>query len=165
MQRFEYKLFADYYQFYLQDQTAAGDLSESWTQEAVARLLAVAPGTIGVGTVRNMTVPVVVEVTDTEPNEDTTEWDQVNECSLEVQSSRIVVAGCTDYFPDAARIEVKPGFYRARVYYGGLNALSGDGLDGDDHYKVVLWPSVPAPLRVLKQRRNPIPPSLPSAAR
>lgn len=157
MQRLEYKLVADYYQFYLQDESAKGDLSASWTQEAVDRLLAVAPGTIGVGTVRNMTVPVLVEVADMEPDEDSTGWDQVNECSLEVQSGRIGVAGCTDYFPDAARIEVSPGSYRARLYYGSLDALSDDGLDGDDHYKIVLWRAAPAPLRVLKQRRNPVP--------
>jgi hypothetical protein len=164
MQRFEYKLFADYFQFYLQDESAEGDLSASWTQEAVDRLLAVAPGTIGVGTVRNMTVPVVVEVADTQPDEDMTEWDQVNECSLEVQSGRIVIAGCTDYFPDAARIEVSPGPYRARLYYGSLDALSKDGLDGDDHYKIVLWRGMPEPLRVLKQRSNPTAPSRPSTA-
>ena len=161
MRRFEYKLFADYHQFYLQDECVKGDLSESWTQEATDRLLAVAPGTIGVGTVRNMTVPVVVEVADTEPDEDTTKWDQVNECNFEVQSSRIVVAGCTDYFPEAARIDVEPGSYRARVYYGSLDALSDDGLDGEDHYKDVLWRGVPGPLRILKQRRNPLTPSEP----
>jgi hypothetical protein len=155
MQRFEYKLFADYHQFYLQDESAAGDLSESWTKEAVDRLLAVAPRTIGVGTVRQMTVPVVIEVVDTEPTEDTTTWDQVNECTLDVQSGRIVIAGCTDYFPDAARIEVLPGSYRARLYYGNLDTVNDDGLDGDDHYKVVLWRAAPGPLKVLKQRANP----------
>ena len=96
VRRFEYELVADYYQFYPQDEGATGDLSNSWTQEAVARLLAVAPGTIGVGTVRNMRVPVVVEVSDTEPDEDVNAWDQVNECSLDVLSGRMVVAGCTD---------------------------------------------------------------------
>jgi len=143
LRRFEYKLVADYHQFYLQDESAMGDLSDSWTQQAVDRLLALAPGTIGVGTVRDMTVPVVVEVSDTEPVEDTTTWDQVNECTLDVQSGRIVIAGCTDYFPTAARIDVSPGSYRARLYYGNLDALSDDGLDGDAHYKVVLWRGVP----------------------
>jgi hypothetical protein len=155
VRRFQYKLFADYHQFYLQDQSAAGDLSNSWTQEAVDRLLALAPGTIGVGTIRDMTVPVVVELSDTEPVEDTTTWDQVNECTLDVQSGRIVIAGCTDYFPDAARIEVSPGSYRARLYCGNLDALSEDGLNGDDHYKVVLWLAAPGPSRVLRQRANP----------
>lgn len=156
MKRFEYKLFADYFQFYVQDESAVGDLSDSWTQEAVDRLLAIAPGTIGVGTVRNMTVPVVLEVSDAEPVEDLSNWDHVTECNFDVQSGRIVVAGCTDYFPDAARIDLSPGSYRGRIYYGNLGALSDDGLDGDDHYKVVLWRAAPGPLMVLKQRRNPI---------
>jgi hypothetical protein len=42
--RFEYELFADYFQLYVQDESAVGDLSESWAQEAVDRLLAIAPG-------------------------------------------------------------------------------------------------------------------------
>jgi hypothetical protein len=150
---FELDLFADYFQFYLQDEDAEGDLSDSWTQEAVDRLLALAPGTIGVGTVRNVNVRVVVEVHDQDPmRDDSNGWDQVNECSVEVPSGRIVIAGCTDYYPDAARIEVKQGWHRARVYYGDLNSLSEDGLEGRDHYKIVLWSAPPGPLTVIKSR-------------
>lgn len=158
-----FELFADYFQFYLQDEYVKGDLSDSWTEEAVRRLLALAPGTIGVGTVRNMQVSVEVEVCDVPPDDDPDLWDQVNECSIEVQSGRIVIAGCTDYFPDARRLEVRPGTYRARIYYGDLDTLSQDGLAGDDHYRVVLWPSprddMPSPrddMRVLKQRRSQV---------
>lgn len=79
-ERFE--LFADYFQFYLQDEAAAGDLSESWDPEAVDRLLALAPGTIGVGTVRNTTVPVEVEIAQQAPSGDLDGWDRVNECSI-----------------------------------------------------------------------------------
>jgi hypothetical protein len=150
--RFEFRLFADYFQFYLQDEGAELDLSESWSEEAVGRLLAIAPGTIGIGTVRNMNVPVVVEVAENAPEDDASEWDQINECDLEVSSGRVVIAGCTDYFPDAARIELSPGTYRARVYYGKLNTLSADGLDGEDRYKIVHWSAAPGPLRVIKQR-------------
>ena len=58
-----YDLFADYFQFYLQDDDQSfGDLSAAWTGEATERLLAVAPHVIGVGTARNMTVPVSVSV-------------------------------------------------------------------------------------------------------
>jgi len=96
MQKFEYTLFADYFQFYLQDANAEGDLSDNWTPEAVDRFLAVAPGTIGVGTVRNMNVPVVVEVIDRQPDSDLSAWDHVNECTLELPSGRVVIAGCTD---------------------------------------------------------------------
>jgi len=147
---FQYKLFADYHQFYVQDESVEGNLSDSWTPDAVARDLAVAPGTIGIGTARNATVPVVVEIADGEPDDAMDGWDQVTECSIEVASGRLVVAGCIDYFPDAARIEVPPGSYRARIYSGNLNSLSDDGLNGDDHYRVVLWSAASGPILVLK---------------
>jgi hypothetical protein len=152
MRAFTFELFADYSQFYLQDESVDGNLSDSWTDEAVQRLLAIAPGTIGVGTVRAMTVPVVVELFDVEPGSDFGSWDHVTECSLEISSGRIVVAGCTDYFPDAARIETSPGAYRARISYGSLDSLSDDGLEGNDHYRVQLWLDDPIEPRTLKQR-------------
>ncbi len=155
MQKLEYTLFADYFQFYLRDEDAAGDLSGSWTPEAVDRLLAVAPGTIGVGTVRNMNVPVVVEIIDGECEAELSAWDHVNECSIEVPSGRLVIAGCTDYVPDAARIDLPSGSYRARIFYGNLSSLSEDGLDGDDIYRVVLWKAAPSPVQILKQRGDP----------
>ena len=142
-----FELFADYFQFYLSDEQLQGDLSDAWTDEAVAQLLALASGVVGVGTVRNMDVPVEVETVDQAPADDLLGWDRVNECTLEVPSGRIVVAGCTDYWPDAARIPVTPGTYRARIYYGDLDSLSEDGLDGRDHYRIVLWPA-PAALPV-----------------
>ncbi|HSS49401.1 MAG TPA: hypothetical protein VLX28_10675 [Thermoanaerobaculia bacterium] len=154
MTEYHYELFADHHQFSLEDEGAKGDLSTSWTPEAVAKLLALAPGVIGVGTVRAMTVPVTVEVRAAEPAVEGSDWDQVNEASLEVKSGRIVVLGGTDYLPGAARIPVSPGWYRARLYYGGLNTLSADGLKGKDHYKVVLWPAPAAAPRTLKQRRG-----------
>lgn len=152
MRRFEFDLFADYFQFYLQDEAADGNLGESWTMEAVERLLALAPGTVGVGTVRNTNVPVAVEVHDAEPGSDIDSWDHVTECSFKVPTGRIVIAGCTDYFPDAARIEVKPGTYRARISYGALRTLSKNGLDGSDHYRVQLWQATEIEPRVVKQR-------------
>ena len=152
MRKFDFHVFADYFQFYLQDEAADGNLGDSWTDEAVSRLLAIAPGTVGVGTVRNMQVPVSVEVLDAQPEPDFEAWDHIAECSIEVPSGRIVIAGCTDYFPDAARIEVYPGDYRVRVSYGSLDKLSEDGLDGEDHYRVQLWQSPAIEPRVLKQR-------------
>ena len=152
MRSFELSLFADYFQFYIQDEGATGDLSDSWNEEAVARLLAVAPGTIGIGTVRNMNVPVVLEIHDQQPADDLAKWDHVVEAELNIPSGRIVVAGCTDYFPDAKRVEVSPGRYRAQISYGGLDTLSENGLSGEDRYRVQLWLGLPLPVRVLKQR-------------
>lgn len=148
-------LFADYFQFYLQDESADGNLSDSWTEEATNRLLAVASGTIGVGTVRNMDVPVTVEVLQTEPPLDLAPWDHMTECSIQINSGSLVVAGCTDYFPEAIRIPVTPGTYAARISYGSLESLSVDGLDGDDHYRVQIWPGTTTSPKVIKQRGGP----------
>lgn len=101
------EIFADYFQFYLQDEKADGDLSGRWTNEAVELLLATADGTIGVGTMRNMHVPVTIKTFDTNPTfliDEQNVIRQINECDLEVTSGKIVIAGCTDYFPDAKRI-------------------------------------------------------------
>ena len=152
MTLFELSLFADYFQFYVQDEAATGDLSQAWNKEATERLLAVAPATIGIGTVRNTNVPVTLEIRADEPDDDSAEWDHVVEASLDVESGRIVVAGCTDYFPDATRIEVAPGSYRVRASYGALNTLSEDALSGDDRYRLQLWPATAINVRILKQR-------------
>ena len=147
-----YTLFADYFQFYLQDECADGNLGDAWTDTAVNDLLALAPGTIGVGTVRNMDVPVEVEILDGPPQNDLAQWDHVMECGIVVPSGRLVIAGCTDYFPDAARLNIASGTYRARIYYGDLDSLREDGLTGDDHYRIVLWPSNDLTRNVIKRR-------------
>ena len=147
MKRHEFRLFADYRQFYVQDEEADGDLSESWTDEATARLLALAPGTIGVGTMQADEVEVVVEVHATEPPVRLADWDHVVECGIDLPTGRAVVAGCTDYFPDAARVVAEPGHYRARVCGAGL----GEADTGGDSYVVQMWPGEGAEVRVLKQ--------------
>ena len=133
-------LFADYHQFYLQDEQAETDTPDDWGEQLTTHMIAISPGIVGIGTARNMTVPVQVEFFTTCPDEHLMNWDHIAEASLEVPSGQIVIAGCTDYFPKAKRFPVPPGCYRVRVYYSGLNTLSEDGLDGEDHYHVMLWP-------------------------
>jgi len=147
-----FTLFADYFQFYLQDEAVDNNLSDAWTEEAVARLLAVAPGTVGVGTVRNMNVPVTLEILESAPPVDVTTYDHVVEGPLSVAGNKLVIAGCTDYFPDAARIAVAPGTYRVRVCFSDLASLSEDGLDGDDRYHLQVWPAPLEEVVVVKQR-------------
>ena len=147
-----YRIFADYFQFHLQDEAADGNLSEAWTEEAVTRLLAVAPGTVGIGTVRNMDVPVTLEILSSAPQIDLEAWDHIVECSLAATSSKLVIAGCTDYLPDAERIPVESGNYRVRVNFADLSSLSQDGLEGDDRYHLQLWLGTATEPFVVKQR-------------
>lgn len=152
MSRYELTLFADYHQFYIQDENVDGNLSDAWTDEAVERLLAVAPGTVGIGTVRNVDVPVTIVVLEREPELDADKFDQVVECSIVVESGTIVVAGCTDYFPDAARIKIPSGPYRVRASFEGLESVSANGSEGKDHYHLQLWPAPMDTVEILKQR-------------
>lgn len=43
MSHYKLTLFADCFQFYIQDENVDGNLSDAWTDDAVERLLAVAP--------------------------------------------------------------------------------------------------------------------------
>ncbi|WP_149304137.1 hypothetical protein [Pareuzebyella sediminis] len=65
----------------------------------------------------------------------------VNECDLEMSSDNLVIAGCTDYLPEAKRIKIGKGLFRVRVYYHDLDKLSEDRLDGEDFYEIHLWPT------------------------
>lgn len=153
-EKYEFEVFADYRQFYIQDEEADIDAAYSvnWTKQSTEDLLLVSPKTITVGTVRDMDVPVTIEIHDGEPQDDFALWEHINECSIDIPSGKIIVAGCTEYVPDAPRISVKAGTYQARIFYGDLDSLRDDGFDGDDNYKIVLWPGEATEPKVLKRR-------------
>jgi hypothetical protein len=137
--KYELELFVDYFQFYIQDDNPdVGDLSDAWTEEAVENLLAVSNGVVGIGTARNMDVLVEVFVQDTRPNLNESDFDKINTAVIECLTGKLVVAGCTDYFPDAKRIAVTPGTYNVTIGYKNLKDLSDDGLDGNDSYHIWL---------------------------
>jgi hypothetical protein len=151
-----FTLFADYFQFYLQDEGARGIDGASWTEAAVVARLALERDAFAVSTARNMDVPVEVVICDAEPDLDLSGWDHVVAFSVDFPSGQVIVAGCTDYRPDAERMNVPPGRYAARVLYANLDRLSPDGLDGEDFYRVELWPGAPSELRVLKRQPDPV---------
>lgn len=144
-------LFADYFQLHVADDGPGGDLSEAWTAEASARGLAVADAAVGVSTARNVDVPVVVvvsvDVPDLLPNADS-----IVEGGLRCKSGRLVVMGCTDYFPDAMRLSVPPGWYRVRASATGLSTVREHWLDAEDEYRIDVWPAPPTGVHVVKQR-------------
>ncbi|MCZ3375942.1 hypothetical protein [Rhizobium sp. AG207R] len=132
-------LFADYFQIYLRDE-AHPDLPDNYTDESLARRLTVAPYAIILHTARNMTVPVSVEWHDQRPAAELDAEKHVAEAEFDCPSGQLVLAGLTDYEPDAPRLPVKAGPLGVRVSIFGLDTLSEDGLDGDDCYLVRLWP-------------------------
>ncbi|MGH3391574.1 MAG: hypothetical protein ACRDOO_22110, partial [Actinomadura sp.] len=72
----ELHVFADYFQFLVIDENSSSEPPSDWGSNiGPPSLIAAAPGMVGVGTVREMRVPVTVELRDTPPSSDFTEWD------------------------------------------------------------------------------------------
>jgi hypothetical protein len=151
IQTYALRLFADYFQFYLQDdELDVGDMSEAWTHDATSRMLAVVPRAVGICTGRNFDVDVALVVATVEPPFDPLEWDNVVEADLEIQTGRLVIAGCTDEFADAFRVEVPRGNYRVRASAKNLASIQPNRIDGQDSYEVSVWPSEPLGIRIVK---------------
>ena len=146
-------IWAEYHQIFVRDEEAEEDIPDEWGKQLVEDMIAVAPGIVGIGTARNTRVPVQIGVFSTQPDDDFTEWDQVVEATIEVPSGQLILAGPSDYLPDAQRLPVTSGVYRIRVYYSGLDTLSDDGLKGNDRYQIFLWADEESPLKILKRRK------------
>jgi hypothetical protein len=146
----ELEVFADYNSFELTDEQAETDAFESdgWIDDLVRDQIAAAPGAVGIGTARRMSVPVTVDVLTGPPDISVEDVDQVTEASL--TTSGTLVVGKLGYEP-TTRFAVVPGTYRVRVYTRGVETLSENGLDGDDSYHLVLWPGEPGEPAVLKR--------------
>lgn len=151
MSEYQYEIFADYFQINLEDEQFAIDTID-WNEEAIENMFAVGDRMMTMGTARNMDVPVTVEVRDDAPEEGLSSWDHVVEGSMEISSGCLIIRGCTDLPETSPHISLTAGWYRLRIYYGGLDKLSDDRLDGDDCYKIVLWPAAYAEPQILKRR-------------
>jgi hypothetical protein len=85
-------------------------------------------------------VDVEIEVRSERPQIDYSEWDNIAEASIRTPSGKLVVMGCTDYLPDAKRIEIEPGDYQLLSLAGGIDSIKNEWEPANDLYKVILWP-------------------------
>jgi len=119
----QFRLFADYFQLYLMDEAAEDDTSEIWTDEALDAKLAVSENTLTIGTFRNVDVDFEVEVLEEEPELNLEKWDHASIGYVDFPSGKCAVFGCTDYLPDAKRIELPNGQYAALSLARGLDSI------------------------------------------
>lgn len=134
----EYKIYADYNQFYLKDKSSPHKTEDIWTEEAFNQMLAVSEKLVAVGTARYAEVIVSVEIHDLAPEVETEKYSRVNECSLEITSGTALLEGCTEGDETARVIELEPATYRIRVLYINLKSVKGD-FDGNDSYALQIW--------------------------
>lgn len=139
-----FEVFADYFQFCVWD---AGlelvppcDLNE----EDVRRMVKVEP---------NVVVVLELVLCEADPGCEDSKCDHVVECGVALPTGKLQVVECGGR-PVVFDLKVSQGSYRMRVEFAGLATLSEDGIEGDDRYKLTLWPGPPAPLRIRKQWKN-----------
>jgi hypothetical protein len=165
-------VFADHYQFYLQDLQAYGqwmrahgtdpDLPPAgWTSEAVyIHRIGVEPYSLAVGTARNDRVEAELRLHPAEPSTWVMDAEHVVEADLDVPNGDLAVYGPADDPGQEPHISIAQGRYRVRVSYlpSGPPAAEANETGYGDYfiYRVDLWPaSKPAPLAVLKQGPDP----------
>ena len=139
-----FDIFADYFQFVLMDETSDDDFSAIWSDEALSRMLAVGKSSVCPGTLRNVSVPVEIHVSQSEPVVDLAAHDHAVSASLHIPTGRLVVMGCTDYLPEAPRIDLLAGTYQLLYLASGVQTITYESDPADDRYIVHFWPG---PLR------------------
>lgn len=147
-----YEVFADYFQFYLRDAEVQADPPIDYVEADLVLMVKAVPHLVVIQPVRNMSVPVEIELLDQAPERIADGWDQIVEASLDLPSGRLEVIECTTGSADT--IDLPPGTYRLRAHFGGLDTLSEDGLDGDDRYRIALWPAAAGPVELVQPRRS-----------
>ena len=154
MKHYSFQIFADYNQILLHDDSCEGDLSGLWNGKTYEQMIVTSSNSLSISTARNVDLPVEIVICDDKPLATYEKWDHIVQCSLKVTSGSLVVRGVSDYLQNAARISLESGQYTVWVFYGGLNTVSNDCLEGEDHYKIILWRSnIIASFELLKSYR------------
>lgn len=144
-----YEIFANYHQFYLMDADKYSNAPLDYTNEDIRRRIKAEKYIVVIQPERNMTVPVDLEIFDSAPDEDFENWDHIAEASLDLPSGKLQIEECCGETKDI--IVLPSGSYRIRASYGDLDKLSYDGLEGEDHYKIVMWQAAFENVKILKQ--------------
>lgn len=153
----ELRLFADYFQIHVLDEGSETDFGDLWTSQTVRDGLAVGPDAVAIGTAVNVFVRVSVDLLSSPPASDEAGFDDVTEASLKSESGRLVVMGCTDHEPDAARFEVTPGWLRLRASRSNLDTARALDIDSAktpetmEKVRIQVWPAAHADVTVVKR--------------
>jgi hypothetical protein len=152
--KYALNFYTQYHQFYLSDELSPGKTNSKsfWTKDAYNDRLAMEDGIVGIGTECYGPVKGELEILENEnTNFDSTTYDHIVEGALEMTSNTLIVTDCPN--PGAIlKINIKPGKYRVRVYSSNLDSVEGD--DGDDYYRIEVWPSSNMERKVLTRFVN-----------
>ena len=137
-----YKLnfYTQYNQFYIADKSSPKNTGsrDFWTDEAYETRLAMGEGVLGVGTECYGPVKGELDILDTCIAEiDSSRFDHIVEGGLDLSSGLLQVLDCPNTSVEL-EVNIKPGKYRVRIYSSNLASVHGD--EGDDYYRIEIWP-------------------------
>lgn len=120
-----------------------------WTKDAHNDRLAMEQGIVGVGTESYGEIKGELEILECENNLiDTTQFDHIVEGGIEITSGILQILDCPNSDIEL-EVKLKPGVYRIRVYSSNLSSVIDD--EGDDYYKIEMWPNSNMERKVLKR--------------
>lgn len=148
---FSLDFYTSHHQFYLCDKASSGNTGSDgfWTEDAYNDRLAIEDGILGVGT--ECYGPIkgeVIILTEKKELIDFDLYDHIVEGGIEIKSGTIQILDCPSS-EIQLELSVKPGFYRTRIY--SINLASVDGDEGEDFYKIEIWPDLEMDRKVLKR--------------
>lgn len=155
------ELFADYHQIHVMDDEADVDFGDAWSEQTVLDGLGVTDGALVIVTAVNVTVAVSVHVLAEQPDVDSEHFDHVVEASIHLASGRLVVLGCTDYLPAAARFDMPASWIRVRAARRNLAAAIAADIDSDDssetteQLRLQAWPAPFSAPHIIKRWMQP----------
>jgi hypothetical protein len=149
LQQQSFALFADYHQFCLWDRGMNPMAPVDYDDQDVERRIKTGPHVVVIQPQRAMTVKVEVQIHDSEPSYRAVDWDHIAEASLDLPTGQLQVHESTG--GPVAEFQVTPGSYRARSFHGGLATIGESGIDGNDHYRIVLWSRPMADSKIIKK--------------
>jgi hypothetical protein len=152
MSSYRFELWTDHFQFYLQDWHAQPDTSVIWNDQTIAQHIAVTEGLVAIGTLRyGGSTDVTVELCESQPEYSARDWDYIVHASIAVHSHTLMLYSPEMGHQGDAQIDVEPGMYEVLVFYGNIEGFDNENdLEGEDHYRLALWPGNPVETHIIK---------------
>lgn len=142
--------YTSYHQFYIADKLCDEDTSNDfWTDEAYKDRIAFNSCGLGIGTECYGNVKGEVAILEKPiENIDLIKYDHIVEAGIEIKSGVLQILNCPNNEVEF-EMKLKNGKYRVRVYSSNLATVIDD--DGDDYYKIEVWPDEETEKKVIKR--------------
>jgi hypothetical protein len=151
--KYQLDFYTEYNQFYICDKASerATGSDNFWTIAAYEDRMAQEKGVLGVGTQSYGHIKCELDILNTANNLlDTNQYDHIVEAGVKITSGILQVLSCPTSEVEL-EVKIKPGTYRIRVYSSKLSTADIDEDEGNDRYKIEIWPDTNMERKVLKR--------------